>query len=123
YGRVKALDRLTFDVDEGQFFALCGLGSVGQTTTLRPSSGLVIPDEGRVALHGTDATHAPIKSRGVSMVFQSFALYPHLTVYDNFAYPLREANVAKAEIDKRVKETAEMLKLSHRLEPTPNTIA
>src|SRR6476469_7799644 len=123
YGRVKALDRLTFDVDEGQFFALFGPSSVGKTTTLRTISGLVIPDEGRVALHGTNATYAPIKSRGVSMVFQSFALYPHLTVYDNFAYPLREANVAKAEIDKRVKETAEMLRLSHRLERKPNTLS
>ena len=57
------------------------------------------------------------------MVFQSFALYPHLTVYDNFAYPLREAKVASAEIDHRVKETAEMLKLSHRLERKPNTLS
>jgi ABC-type sugar transport system ATPase subunit len=123
YGRVKALDRLTFDVAEAQFFVLFGPSSVGKTTTLRTISGLVIPDEGRVALHGSDATHAPIKSRGVSMVFQSFALYPHLTVYENFAYPLREMNVARREIDKRVKETAEMLKLSHRLERKPNTLS
>jgi multiple sugar transport system ATP-binding protein len=123
YGRVKALNRLTFDVAEGQFFALFGPSSVGKTTTLRTISGLVMPDEGRVALHGADATHAPIKSRGVSMVFQSFALYPHLTVYENFAYPLREANVARPEIDKRVKETAEMLRLAHRLERKPNTLS
>src|SRR5262245_54314048 len=116
YGRVRALDRLTFDVAEGQFFALFGPSSVGKTTTLRTISGLVVPDSGRLTLHGADATHAPIKSRGVSMVFQSFALYPHLTVYDNFAYPLREAKIARGEIDKRVKETAEMLKLAHRLE-------
>ena len=56
-------------------------------------------------------THEPIAGRGVSMVFQSFALYPHLTVYDNFAYPLREEKVASAEIDRRVKETAAMLRL------------
>src|SRR5262245_22134278 len=123
YARVKALARLSFDVGGGRFFALFGPSSVGKTTTLRTISGLVIPDEGRVALHGTDMTHAPIKSRGVSMVFQSFALYPHLTVYDNFAYPLREASVAKGEIDKRVKETAEMLKLGHRLERKPNTLS
>jgi ABC-type sugar transport system ATPase subunit len=123
YGRVKALDRLSFTVAEGQFFVLFGPSSVGKTTTLRTISGLVIPDEGRVALHGTDATHAPIKSRGVSMVFQSFALYPHLTVYDNFAYPLREAKLGKREVDKRVKETAEMLRLGHRLERKPNTLS
>jgi len=57
------------------------------------------------------------------MVFQSFALYPHLTVYENFAYPLREAKVESSEIDKRAKETAEMLKLSHRLERKPNTLS
>ncbi len=123
YGRVKALDKLTFNVGEGRFFALFGPSSVGKTTTLRTISGLVIPDQGRVALHGMDMTHAPIKSRGVSMVFQSFALYPHLTVYENFAYPLREAKVAAPEIDKRVKETAEMLKLGHRLERKPNTLS
>ena len=109
YGRIKALNGLTFNVGEGQFFALFGPSSVGKTTTLRTISGLVIPDEGRVALHGLDVTRAPINSRGVSMVFQSFALYPHLTVYENFAYPLREAKIARPEIDKRVKETAEML--------------
>ncbi|MGE3831059.1 MAG: ABC transporter ATP-binding protein [Parvibaculaceae bacterium] len=123
YGSVRALDRLSFDVAEGRFFALFGPSSVGKTTTLRTIAGLVIPDSGSLSLHGTDATHAPIMSRGVSMVFQSFALYPHLTVYDNFAYPLRESKVDRAEIDKRVKETAEMLKLSHRLERKPNTLS
>ncbi|WP_368905062.1 ABC transporter ATP-binding protein [Taklimakanibacter lacteus] len=123
YGRVRALANLTFNVGEGQFFALFGPSSVGKTTTLRTIAGLVMPDEGRVALHGVDVTRAPIKSRGVSMVFQSFALYPHLTVYENFAYPLREARVSGPEIDKRVKETAEMLKLGHRLERKPNTLS
>ena len=68
-------------------------------------------------------TTAPIAGRGVSMVFQSFALYPHLTVYENFAYPLREEKVGREEIDTRVKETAAMLKLSHRLERKPNTLS
>ena len=68
-------------------------------------------------------TTAPIAGRGVSMVFQSFALYPHLTVYENFAYPLREEKVGREEIDKRVKETAAMLKLTHRLERKPNTLS
>ena len=123
YGTVKALDRLSFDVAEGRFFALFGPSSVGKTTTLRTIAGLVIPDSGSLSLNGSDATRAPIMSRGVSMVFQSFALYPHLTVYENFAYPLREAKVESSEIDKRAKETAEMLKLSHRLERKPNTLS
>jgi multiple sugar transport system ATP-binding protein len=123
YGRVRALDRLTFDVPEGRFFVLFGPSSVGKTTTLRTIAGLVTPDSGRLEMFGTDVTRAPIASRGVSMVFQSFALYPHLTVYDNFAYPLREAKVASAEIDQRVKETAAMLRLTHRLERKPNTLS
>jgi ABC-type sugar transport system ATPase subunit len=123
YGRVQALDGLSFEVADGTFFVLFGPSSVGKTTTLRTIAGLVIPDSGRLDLFGADMTRAPIAARGVSMVFQSFALYPHLTVYENFAYPLREAKVASAEIDSRVRETAQMLRLSHRLERKPNTLS
>jgi ABC-type sugar transport system ATPase subunit len=123
YGRVTALRDLSFDVAEGTFFALFGPSSVGKTTSLRTIAGLVTPDSGRLEILGKDMTHAPIASRGVSMVFQSFALYPHLTVFENFAYPLREAGVASAEIRQRVGETAEILRLSHRLERKPNTLS
>jgi multiple sugar transport system ATP-binding protein len=123
YGKVRAVEGLTFDVAEGRFFALFGPSSVGKTTTLRTIAGLVQPDAGRVEIFGHDMTQAPIAGRGVSMVFQSFALYPHLTVYENFAYPLKEEGVGREEIDKRVKETAAMLKLSHRLERKPNTLS
>ena len=121
YGQVRALDNLSFEVAEGRFFVLFGPSSVGKTTTLRTIAGLVRPDRGTVEIFGRDYTTAPIAGRGVSMVFQSFALYPHLTVYENFAYPLREDNVARAEIDRRVKETAAMLKLTPRLERKPGT--
>ena len=123
YDSVRALAGLSFDVIEGRFFALFGPSSVGKTTALRTIAGLVKPDAGRVEISGADVTNAPITGRGVSMVFQSFALYPHLTVYENFAYPLRESKVGREEIDKRVKETATMLKLSHRLERKPNTLS
>jgi len=123
YGKVRALDNLSFDVAEGRFFVLFGPSSVGKTTTLRTIAGLVTTDSGRLEINGHDVTTAPIAGRGVSMVFQSFALYPHLTVYENFAYPLKEEGVAREEIDKRVKETAAMLKLSHRLERKPNTLS
>ncbi len=123
YGSVRALDGLSFEVAEGKFFALFGPSSVGKTTTLRAIAGLVRPDAGRVEIFGKDVTDAPIAGRGVSMVFQSFALYPHLTVYENFAYPLKEEGVGREEIDKRVKENAAMLKLSHRLERKPNTLS
>ncbi|MCU0906525.1 MAG: ABC transporter ATP-binding protein [Rhodobacteraceae bacterium] len=123
YGTVRALDGLGFDVAEGSFFVLFGPSAAGKTTTLRTIAGLVQPDAGRVEILGQDMTMAPIAGRGVSMVFQSFALYPHLTVRDNFAYPLREEKVARDEIDRRVTETAAMLKLSHRLDRKPNTLS
>jgi ABC-type sugar transport system ATPase subunit len=123
YGSVRALDNLTFDVPEGSFFVLFGPSAAGKTTTLRTIAGLVPPDAGRLQIFDQDMTDAPIAGRGVSMVFQSFALYPHLTVHQNFAYPLREAGVARDEIDRRVTETAAMLKLSHRLERKPNTLS
>ncbi len=123
YGSVRALANLSFDVAEGRFFVLFGPSSVGKTTALRTIAGLVPPDAGRVEIFGRDVTALPIAGRGVSMVFQSFALYPHLTVYENFAYPLREEKTGREEIDKRVKETAAMLKLSHRLERKPSTLS
>jgi ABC-type sugar transport system ATPase subunit len=123
YDRVRALENLSFNVAEGRFFVLFGPSSVGKTTTLRTIAGLVTPDRGRVELFGKDCTHEPIAGRGVSMVFQSFALYPHLTVFDNFAYPLVEAKVARAEIENRVRETAAMLRLDKRLDRKPNTLS
>ena len=123
YGSARALDKLTFDVVEGSFFVLFGPSAAGKTTTLRTIAGLVPPDSGRLEIFGQDMTNAPISGRGVSMVFQSFALYPHLTVRDNFAYPLREEKVGRDEIDRRVVETAAMLKLSHRLDRKPGTLS
>ena len=123
YGRVRAVENLSFDVAEGRFFVLFGPSSVGKTTTLRTIAGLVRPDAGRLEIFGKDMTNAEIAGRGVSMVFQSFALYPHLTVYDNFAYPLVEEKVSREEIDRRVKETAAMLKLDKKIDRKPNTLS
>ncbi len=123
YGKVRALENMSFDVEEGRFFVLFGPSSVGKTTTLRMISGLTPPDQGKVEIFGKDWTHAPIAGRGVSMVFQSFALYPHLSVYDNFAYPLREARVSESEIKKRVEETGAMLKLSTKFDRKPSTLS
>jgi multiple sugar transport system ATP-binding protein len=123
YGRVRALENLTFTVPKGRFFVLFGPSSVGKTTALRMMAGLVPPDQGKVEIFGQDMTHAPIAGRGISMVFQSFALYPHFTVFDNLAYPLREERVAETEIKKRVEETAASLKLTHRLERKPSTLS
>ena len=123
YGPVRALANLDFEVAEGRFFVLFGPSSVGKTTTLRLIAGLVAPDEGILEINGQNMSGSAIAGRGVSMVFQSFALYPHLTVFENLAYPLREEKRPADEIATRVNETAAMLKLSHRLERKPNTLS
>jgi multiple sugar transport system ATP-binding protein len=123
FGEARALANLSFSVVEGRFFVLFGPSSVGKTTTLRAIAGLLTPDRGRIEIFGKDHTHAPIAGRGVSMVFQSFALYPHLSVYENFAYPLVEARINRQEIDRRVKETAAMLRLDAKVDRKPNTLS
>jgi len=123
YGSTRALAGLTFSVAEGRFFVLFGPSSVGKTTTLRAIAGLVTPDRGRIDIFGKDYTREPIAGRGVSMVFQSFALYPHLTVYKNLAYPLVEAGLDRQEIDGRVRETAAMLRLDGKTDRKPSTLS
>ena len=123
FGRTIALRDLSFEVAEGCFFALFGPSSVGKTTTLRTIAGLVSPEHGRLEIGGVDMTKAPIAGRGVSMVFQSFALYPHLSVAENFAYPLRAQRLSKVAIEARVQETASMLRLAHRLDHKPATLS
>lgn len=121
YGKVVALESMDFEVEPGQFFVLFGPSAVGKTTTLRVIAGLEKPDSGHLEIDGKNFTNAPVAGRGLSMVFQSFALYPHLTIYDNLAYPLREQRLAKKDIEKRVQETAEMLRLTHTLKRKPGT--
>ena len=123
YGSVKALSDLSFEVAEGRFFALFGPSSVGKTTTLRAIAGLTQPDSGVIQIGGADVTRAPIRGRGVSMVFQSFALYPHLTVAQNLGYPLAEEGVPRADMEARVREIARMLRLDHRLDRKPATLS
>lgn len=121
YGRVTALDGLSFDVAAGEFFCLLGPSAAGKTTTLRAIAGLERLEAGRVGFAGRDVTDAPVQGRGMAMIFQTFALYPHLSVRDNLAYPLREAGTAAAEIERRVREVAEMLRISHTLQRKPTT--
>ncbi len=123
FGSVTALEGLTFDVVARKFFVLFGPSSVGKTTTLRAIAGLEAIDSGTIEINGSDVGDAPIRGRGVAMVFQSFALYPHLTVMENFAYPLKEAGLSAAEIRQRVGETVDMLSLSHRTDNKPSTLS
>ncbi len=121
YGSITALDGLSFTVDAGEFFCILGPSAAGKTTTLRTIAGLERPEQGTVAFAGQDVTKAPVQGRGMAMIFQTFALYPHLTVRSNLAYPLREAGVERREVERRVSEIAEMLRIGHVLDRKPGT--
>ena len=123
FGSVTALDGITFDVAEGEFFCLLGPSSSGKTTTLRAISGLEELAGGEVHFAGENVTEAPVQNRGMSMIFQTFALYPHLSVENNLGHPLRRAGVGAAEIKKRVGEVAELLRVTHTLKRKPTTLS
>jgi multiple sugar transport system ATP-binding protein len=123
FGRVQALNGLDLEIAAGEFFCLLGPSAAGKTTTLRSIAGLEQPDAGTIRFAGEDITAKPVQKREMAMIFQTFALYPHLSVHDNLAYPLREAKVGSAEIAKRVAAIAEMLRISHTLKRKPATLS
>ncbi|EAR51913.1 sugar ABC transporter, ATP-binding protein [Oceanicola granulosus HTCC2516] len=123
YGRHAALKGLSLSVREGSFTALLGPSSAGKTTTLRIIGGLETVDRGAFSLYGQDALDVPVQGRDLAMVFQTFALYPHLTVAENLGYPLRRAGLSRAETATRVTETAEMLRIAHRIAVKPGQLS
>ncbi|MBM3580997.1 MAG: ABC transporter ATP-binding protein [Alphaproteobacteria bacterium] len=110
FGATVAVDDVTLDVAEGEFLTLLGASGCGKTTLLRMLAGFERPDRGRVYIGGADATDTPPYRRPVNMMFQSYALFPHMTVADNVAFGLRQEGMAKPMRDARV---AEMLDLVH----------
>ena len=123
FGAVEALRGTSFEAEPGEFFALLGPSGAGKTTLLRIIAGIEQADRGRVLLDGRDVADIPVRARDTAMVFQTFALYPHLSTFENLAYPLREARVGANEIKTRVGQIAEMLRLSHALSRKPGTLS
>ncbi len=123
FGTLKALKGVSFSVEEGEFFCILGESSAGKTTTLRAIAGLEELADGQVTFAGKDMTTAPVQGRGMSMIFQTFALYPHLSIRANLAYPLRRDGVAKKELRQRVAEVAELLRVTHTLDRKPSTLS
>jgi spermidine/putrescine transport system ATP-binding protein len=98
FGEVVAVDDLTLDIDRGEFFSLLGPSGCGKTTTLRMIGGFEEPSEGRIYLRGSDVTGQPPYRRKINTVFQSYALFPHLDVFENVAFGLRRRSVDKRDI-------------------------
>ena len=112
FDKFTALHHINVHVKEGEFFTFLGPSGCGKTTTLRTITGFIEPSEGTVSVKGRDITHVPIEERNIGIVFQSYALFPTMTVYDNIAFGLKVKKLKKPEIDKRVREIAKKVDLS-----------
>ena len=112
FGDFTALHDINVEVKEGEFFTFLGPSGCGKTTTLRTITGFIEPVEGTVMVNDQDITHVPIEKRNIGIVFQSYALFPTMTVYDNIAFGLKVKKMKKPEIDRKVKEIAKKVDLS-----------
>ena len=111
-GQVRAVDGLSFTLDEGTLNVLLGPSGCGKSTTLRLIAGLEAADHGRVFIGGREVTHLPPAQRNIAMVFQSYALFPHMSVAENIVFGLRVRKVAAAERERRLQRVAGLLGLS-----------
>jgi spermidine/putrescine transport system ATP-binding protein len=123
FSDVVAVDDLTLQIGRGEFFSLLGPSGCGKTTTLRMIGGFEEPTMGAVYLRGRDVTDLPPYRRNVNTVFQSYALFPHLNVYDNVAFGLRRKKVERADVEQRVKETLHLVGLSHLEKRKPSQLS
>ena len=118
-GATVAVDRLSLDIPDGEFMILVGPSGCGKTTALRLVAGLETATSGSIEIAGKNVTHLSPRDRDIAMVFQNYALYPHMTVYRNLAFGLRQRKTAKAEVDRRVTEISSMLGLDELLGRRP----
>ena len=112
YGSADILHGVNLDIKSGEFIVFVGPSGCGKSTLLRSIAGLEEITSGDLCIDGEIVNDVPPSKRGIAMVFQSYALYPHMTVYENMAFGMRIAKVGKAEIDQRVKQAAEVLQLT-----------
>jgi multiple sugar transport system ATP-binding protein len=123
YGDVTAVDQLDFAIDDKEFLVLVGPSGCGKTTALRCLAGLEEITEGRILIGDQVVNDVPPKDRDISMVFQSYALYPHMTVFDNMAFGLKLRKMPKEEIDRRVNEAAKILDIGMLLKRKPRELS
>lgn len=113
YGNVPALRETTLSVDTGEFLTLLGPSGSGKTTLLMLLAGLITPDQGDVYINGSLATHVPAYDRDIGLVFQNYALFPHLTVFENVAFPLRMRRIPEDAVQRKVSQILELVRLPH----------
>ncbi len=123
FGDFVAVDNVSLHVEDQEFMVLLGPSGCGKTTLLRAVAGLGMADSGRISIGGRDVTYMPPRKRGISMVFQSYAIFPHMNVYDNIAFGLKMNNVAKPETERRVREAAELLHIEEMLDRYPSKMS
>lgn len=123
FGKVTAVDNVSLDINAGEFFVLLGPSGCGKTTLLRMIAGFELPTEGRILIDGQDMAGIPPNKRPVNMVFQSYAVFPHMSVTDNVAYGLKIAGVKGGEIKDRVAEALDLVKLGGFGERMPDQMS
>jgi len=123
FGGVTAVDDVSFDIAPNEFFALLGPSGCGKTTLLRMLAGFETPNRGGIIIDGADMTDVAPNRRPVNMVFQSYAVFPHMSVFDNVAYGLRVARTSAAEVETRVGEALEMTQLGELTERKPDQLS
>jgi multiple sugar transport system ATP-binding protein len=123
FGSFLAVPDISLSVDDGEFICLLGPSGCGKTTSLRMIAGLETPTSGKVMIGGRDVTHMHPKDRQISMVFQDYALYPHMTLADNIAYPLKVRGQPVEERHARAKSVADVLKIGDLLKRLPSQIS
>jgi len=123
YGDVQVMHGVDLDIDDGEFVVFVGPSGCGKSTLLRMIAGLEEITGGTIAIGGREVNDVAASKRGVSMVFQTYALYPHMTVYKNMAFGLKQAKTPKAEIDKRVRDAADILQITDYLDRSPRNLS
>jgi ABC-type sugar transport system ATPase subunit len=123
FGTTNIINNINLTVEAGEFVVLVGPSGCGKSTLLRMISGLENPSSGQIFINGKDQTTVEPQHRDIAMVFQSYALYPHMNVFENMAFSLRIQKIEDVEINKRIKEISELLKIDHLLQRKPKELS